>query len=102
MRMNDSTPSGLKTGDQLIFAGPGSLHGIDVIAPTSSVNYVTVYDSEDSTVSGKLEVAFVEADAGMVSVNHEFFTPVVCNRGCYIKITGNGTDCRYIIRFAKG
>jgi len=102
MRFNDSTPSGLKTGDTLIFSGPGQVHGIDVVAPTSSVNYLTVYDSEDSSTSSKIEVAFVEADAGMVSINHEFFTPVTCNRGCYIKITGNGTDCRYIVRYAKG
>ncbi len=102
MRINDSTSSGLKSGDQLIFAGPGSLHGIDVIAPPSSINYITVYDSENSDVTGKLEVSFVEADAGMVSINHEYFTPVALNRGLYIKVTGGGVGAQYIVRFARG
>lgn len=102
MRLNDSTPSGLKEGDQQILAMPGSLHGIDVVAPSNGVNFITVYDSADGTTAGKVEVAYIEADAGMVSINHEFFTPVVLNRGLYVKVTGSGTDCQYIVRYAAG
>lgn len=102
MRINDSTPSGLKSGNQAILVNPGSLHGIDVIAPTAGKNYLTFYDSADSNVSGKIELAFVEADAGMVSINHEFFTPVVVNKGIYVVVTGSGSDCQYIVRYAIG
>lgn len=102
MRINDSTSSGLKTGDQQVLPGPGSLHGIDVISAASGVNYITLYDSADSNTSGKLELAFVEADAGMVSINHEFFTPVVVNNGIYVKVTGSGSGAQYIVRFAAG
>lgn len=102
MRLNDSTSSGLKSGNQQIIGMPGALHGIDVVAPSNGVNFITVYDSSDSNTTGKLEVAYVEADAGMVSINHEFFTPVVVNHGIYIKVTGSGVDCQYIVRFAAG
>lgn len=102
MRINDSTPSGLKSGNQAILTNPGALHGIDVIAPTSGTNFLTFYDSADSNVAGKIELAVVEADAGMVSINHEYFSPVIVNRGIYVVVTGSGSDCQYIVRYAIG
>lgn len=102
MGFNPSTPSGLKSGNQVVMPGPGSLHGIDVKAPTSGISYLTVYDSKEASSSGKLALAIVEADAGMVSINHEFFTPVVVNDGIYVEVTGDGVGCQYIVRFARG
>lgn len=100
MYINYSTSSGLKTESSLISPFPGSLMGIDVKAPSSGVNIITLYDSENPSVNGKLVLCEVEADAGMVSINHEFFVPVVVNRGIYALVSGTGEDCSYIVRFA--
>jgi hypothetical protein len=100
MYINYSTSSGLKTAAGQISAQPGSLMGFDAKSPTTGYNIFTIYDSEDSNVSGKLVIAIVESDAGMVAVNHEFFCPVNINRGIYVAVSGTGTDYSYIVRFA--
>lgn len=100
MFINYSTSSGLKTTSTQISTQPGSLSGVDVRSPTSGVSYLTLYDSENSSTSGKLVLAVVEADAGMVSVNHEFFIPVAVNRGIYAELSGSGVDAQYIVRFS--
>lgn len=98
---NYSTPSGLKTASAQIIVGPGALSGLDGTAPTSSDVTVTLYDSEDSNVSGKLVLAIIELDAGMVSVNHEFFSPVAVNRGIYASVAGAGTGYSYNVRYIR-
>ena len=100
MYINYSTPSGLKTANAQVSSMGGSLMGIDVQCPSSGKNLVTVYDSENSSTSGKLIICIVEADAGMVSINHEFFAPVAVNRGIYVSVSGTGTDYSYIVRYA--
>ena len=99
MYINYSTSSGLRSTSAQISSQPGSLMGIDAVSPSSGINYLTVYDSEDSNTTGKLVIAFVEVDAGMVSINHEFFAPVAVNRGIYIEMTGSGSGCSYIARY---
>lgn len=74
--------------------------GIDVQCPSTGYNILTVYDSADSNTSGKLVIAIIEADAGMVGINHEFFAPVAVNRGIYVAVSGTGTDYSYIVRYA--
>lgn len=99
MYINYSSSSGLKTTSAQIVAIPGSLMGFDVMAASSGQNFFTIYDSEDSNVSGKTVLALIEADAGMVSINHEFFAPVGVNRGIYVAVSGTGTGYSYIVRF---
>lgn len=98
--MNYSTSSGVKTAAAQITNQPGSLMGFDVQCPSTGYNILTVYDSEDSNTSGKLVLAIIEADAGMVGINHEFFAPTVVNRGIYVSVAGTGTDYSYIVRYA--
>lgn len=100
MYANYATSSGLQIASAQISVNPGSLMGVDVQSPVSGKSILTIYDSESSSVAGKLVIALVEADAGMVGVNHEFFSPVVVNRGIYVVVSGTGTGCAYIIRFA--
>lgn len=74
--------------------------GVDVRCPDTGRTFLTVYDSENSDISGKLVLAELEADAGMVSINHEFFAPVAVNRGIYVDVSGTGVNYAYIVRFA--
>lgn len=99
MYINYSTPSGLKTTSAQISSRPGSLNGVDVQCPTTGYNIVTIYDSSTSDTSGKIVLAVVEADAGMVGINHEFFVPVAVNQGIYVSVTGTGTDYSYNVRY---
>lgn len=99
MHINYSTSSGLKVAPAQISTMPGALCGVDVKCPSSGLNTVTIYDSGNDTLAGKQVLALLEADAGMVSVNHEFFVPVAVNYGVYVDVTGSGTDYRYIVRF---
>ncbi len=100
MYINYSTPSGLKTASAQISTMSGSLMGFDVQCPSSGYNIFTVYDSENSTTSGKTIIAVIEGDAGMVGINHEFFAPVAVNRGIYVSVSGTGTDYSYIVRYS--
>ncbi len=99
-----SNPSGLKTSSSQIMVGPGALSGIDAVAPSSGVVVLTIYDSPDNNTSGRVVLAQVEVDAGMVSVNHEFTTPVGVNQGIYVEATGTGiaNNYSYIVRFLRG
>lgn len=97
---NYSTSSGLKTDSAQISVLCGSLRGLDVKAASAGSNLFTVYDSFNSSVSGKLVLAIIEADAGMVSVNHEFFSPLAVNNGIYVVVSGDGSDYSYIVRYA--
>ncbi len=100
MYINYSTSSGLKTGPAQISTMAGSLMGVDVQCPSTGYNLITIYDSEDSSIAGKTVIAMVEADAGMVGINHEFFAPAAVNRGIYVSISGTGTDYSYIVRYS--
>lgn len=100
MYINYSTSSGLKTSSAQISSMSGSLMGVDVQSPTSGSNLLTIYDSENSSTSGKKVLVIIEADAGMVGINHEFFAPVAVNRGIYVAVSGTGTDYSYIVRYA--
>lgn len=99
MYINYSTPSGLKTASAQITTFPGSLSGIDVQCPDTGSVLLTAYDSADSNVSGKLVLAIVQADAGQIGINHEFFIPVVVNRGIYVAVSGSGTGYSYNVRY---
>lgn len=97
-----SVPSGKKLAPAQVMTGPGALSGIDGIAPTSGVVVITLYDSDTSDITNKLVLAEVEVDAGMVSVNHEFNSPVNVNRGIYAAVSGSGSGYAYIVRYLRG
>jgi hypothetical protein len=74
--------------------------GVDVTPPDSGVVILSIYDSNDSNISGKLILAIIHADAGMSGISHEFFAPVAVNRGIYVSVTGAGINYNYIIRYS--
>lgn len=102
MYFPQSTSTGLQTAlTKLVYKGPCSLSGIDVIAPTSGLVTVTVYDGVDT--SG-LVLSEVIVDAGQMSCNHEYFAPVVAPHGIYVTMvySGSGSGASWILRFFPG
>lgn len=93
-----STSSGLKSASSQIINQSGYLMGIDVVTPTTGTTLLTFYDSENSTTTDKLIIAEVEVDAGFSTLNHEFYAPVIANRGIYVTLTGQTVN--YIIRYS--
>ena len=98
--INYTTSSDKKTASAQIMALPGALCGIDVQAPSSGQTTLYVYDSENSSLSGKKIIAEVIVDAGFGGMQHEYFMPAVVNRGIYVDMVG--TDASYIVRFIAG
>ncbi len=94
--------SGVKTASAQISTQRGFLAGIDMISPSSGTATLTVYDSADSNVSGKLVLAEMEVDAGMPSCNHEYLNPVSVNKGIYAVLVDSTGSANYIIRYAMG
>lgn len=99
MYVNYATSSGLKTAASQVSVNPGALMGIDVQCPSAGKNVLTIYDSANSSTSGKLVLSIIEADAGMVSINHEYFSPLTVNNGIYVSVSGTGTDYSYVVRY---
>lgn len=100
--MNYSTSSGLKTASAQITSGPGALIGIDATPPDTGMTTITIYDSENSTTSGKLVIAEIHLDAGHISVNHEYTIPIAVNRGIYCTYSSSGSNGTYICRYMLG
>ena len=100
-----SNTSGLKTEAAQILSQSGALMGVDAIGPTVGCAIIRIYDSADSSTSGKLVLSELHVDAGMMSLNHEYFRPVVVNNGMYVTVTyadGSEEDATYIVRYALG
>lgn len=95
-----STSSGIKSTSSQIITMAGGLMGVDVEPPMSLQSRIKIWDSEDSNTSGKTLLAEVFCDAGLASVNHEYFAPVVVNRGIYVEVDGAATN--YIVRYVIG
>lgn len=101
--MNHSTSSGKKLGSAQIASFTGALCGIDVLAPDTGSVIVYIYDSENSSTSGKNILAELHVDAGLMGMNHEFTRPVNANRGIYAEmIELGGTGSSFIVRYFLG
>ena len=98
--MNYSNSSGKKSASSQIVLRTAALAGVDVNPPSTGYAVLTIYDSATGTsVDGDI-LAEVEADAGLVSCNHEFTRPVVCNKGIYAKLDQfGGSDATFIVRY---
>jgi hypothetical protein len=99
---NYSTSSGVKTASSQILSARGGLCGVDTTAPSSGSSVLTIYDSENSTTSGKLVLAEMHLDAGLASLNHEYVVPVGANRGIYCVLTSTGAGTTYVVRTYPG
>lgn len=69
---------------------------MDLQPPASGQAILKIYDSENSTLTGKLVLAELYCDAGLSGLNHEFFAPVAVNRGIYAELTGTAS---YTVRY---
>ena len=88
-----------------ISINPGSLSGVDVTPPSEGCSVVKIYDSEDSSLSGKLVLAEFHVDAGHISLNHEYFSAVAVNRGIYAEVTNvsvGASTPSYVVRYGIG
>ena len=95
-----STSSGLKSASAQITTRCAGLAGIDANPPAAGYATITIYDSEDSNTSGKLVLAEIQLDAGYISVNHEYNSPVIANRGIYAVLTETGgTGTTFVARY---
>lgn len=92
--------SGVKTGSTQLSVLPSLVAGIDMISPSTGTATLTIYDSENSTTSGKTVLAEMEVDAGMPSCNHEYGNLIIANRGIYITLDDTSGTASYIIRYA--
>lgn len=102
MYINYATSSGQQTASAQITPLIGSLMGIDLTPPTTGYSVLTVYDSENSSISGKLILSELYCDAGTVGINHEYFVPVAVNRGIYCVLSGTGSGSHFYVRYAVG
>lgn len=102
--MNYATNSGQKTASAQISLYPGALMGVDLTPPTTGYAILTVYDSEDSNTAGKLIISELYVDAGYSGINHEYFSPVVVNKGIYCTLVSSdpSTGSHYYIRYILG
>lgn len=93
-----STSSGLKSADAQITTQQSYVMGFDLQPPCTGIITFTVYDSSNSDTTNKLVLAQAEIDAGVASINHEFFAPIIANSGIYCTISG-GTST-YQLRYS--
>lgn len=96
-----STSSGLKSADAQIMTMPGRLFIVSLLGDGTNAASVTVYDSEDSNTSGKVVLAKLNLDAGLVQA--EAFVAeegVICNRGIYCDVSGTGAE--YLVHYSLG
>lgn len=101
---NYSTSSGVKTASSQISTNPGALIGIDATPPEDCNTVIKIWDSENSTTSGKTVLAEIHLDAGHLSINHEYFVPVAVNRGIYAELTttASGDNGTFVVRYMAG
>lgn len=85
-----SRSSGLinATAAQTVWSGVGILSGITVVTDNTNVATVTVYDNA-SAASG-LVLAKVTATATTGANSIAFVTPVKCENGLTVSVTGTG------------
>lgn len=96
--MTVATSSGEKSADAQISTLPGFLLGVDLQPPASGAATLVIYDSENSTTSGKTVLFECTVPTGVASINFQELN-IVANRGIYADLTGTTT---YVVRFAPG
>lgn len=97
-RYYPSTSSGVKTTSAQITTIPAMISGILLDPPTTGMTTLTIYDSENSTTTGKLVLAYLEKFAGESS-NQVALPPVIANRGVYCELSAPLSSSSYLIYF---
>lgn len=93
MAMMAITSSGRKSADTQIMVGCGRLHGIILFTDGTNAGSAKVYDSEDSTLTGDIELAAVAAAGATLSKELILSEQgIEVNKGIYMDITGTGAE----------
>lgn len=95
------TSSGLKVADAQITSMDSQLFNVQLLGDGTNAATLTIYDSENSSISGKLVLAKLSLDAGLVqaeTLNSEH--GIVANRGIYCDVSGTGAE--YIVHYCLG
>lgn len=93
-----STSSGEKTASAQVTDQPAFFFSLELIPPTSGLATVKVYDSEDSSVSGKLVLLTAVCAAGQNTLYISRNTPMAVNRGIYVSYSG--TNSAYVVGYS--
>ncbi len=91
--------SGRKTANAQIAVLRSFLTGIDLKAPASGSANLTIYDSNNSTLTNKTILSEIQVDAGLASCNHEFSNPIQANQGIYAVLTDASGTSAFVIRY---
>lgn len=101
MRSFQATSSGELSASAQIMVMGGYLHGFELNPPVSGISTLKVYDSDNSTTTGKLLLATATVASGMNSIYCEFPSLRTANRGIYCVLTSSvGTT--YSVGFSLG
>lgn len=88
-----------KSSSAQIASISGFLHGFELNPPAVGLATLKIYDSENSTVSGKQILCTATVAAGQNSIYVELPSPRVANKGLYATLTGTTT---YVVGFSLG
>lgn len=99
-----STSSGEKSADAQVTSRASFLHGFELNPPNAGFTTIKIYDSENSTLTGKLLIATATCSTGMNSIYLIFPSPKVANRGIYADITSTpgSSSTTYNVAFSLG
>jgi len=88
-----ATSSGLKTSSAVIYDKSCRLQSVQVNTDGTNAATVIVYDSEDTTTSGRLVLAkFIVPGAQGGDFRHFNDIGIYANRGLYCTISGTGAE----------
>ena len=87
-----ATSSGLLAASATVSANIGRFWGLQVLTDGTNAATVTVYDSENSTISGRVELAKLIVAGADRHAEVIFNVGVVANRGIRVEISGTGAN----------
>src|SRR5947207_1630937 len=89
------TSTGAQSASFQINANPGQLFGFSLYGDGTNAASLIIYDSENSSVSGKLELAELQLKATEKQASAPDFLNhgIVANRGMYAVLSGTGASC---------
>ena len=99
MFIGPQTTSDQQSASAQIASRPGFFHGFELTPPNVGLATLKIYDSENSSISGKKILAEATVAAGQNSIFLTYVVPRVANRGIYVTLTGTTT---YVVGYSLG
>lgn len=85
------TTSDEQSASATIYAAPSHFHSFEILPPSTGYATLKIYDSENSSLTGKKILAEASVSFGMNSIYLALPIPRVCNRGIRAELTGTTT-----------